>query len=330
LPCDTVIQGPDAELRIFSKAGFYFWKIWNRRLAACQDVQLRIDSFQSFDSSKREFREPIVFNVPWRIIRTLDAGAETDDVVFVRFEGDTLGFGNGNGMYLLGWPAGDRSTTRCWRLNIRVVGLIERWPIRLCMQWTFGSKVIDFREEQPPGIESSATRELKMTDSAGLQRELQAERDRETLIRKLERDCIDQKLKYPKQLYHPDGSRQVTFSIDKHVELKLQGWLDDPLSGETVGQELSLDQLDISQKAQVTRGGRPPANLQIHTDKVRVARGTLSQAAFARQCRISADTLQRAELKGLATEKTIMAICKAATRLGRPIKPVDLKINPPQ
>jgi hypothetical protein len=71
-----------------------------------------------------------------------------------------------------------------------------------------------------------APAQARAGDLTELQRELQAERDRETLQRKLERECRNGTLKYPKELYHSNGSRRVTFGLEEHVALRMEGWND--------------------------------------------------------------------------------------------------------
>lgn len=72
-------------------------------------------------------------------------------------------------------------------------------------------------------------------------------------------------------------------------------------------------------------GGRPKA-LAIAGEKILALRGDASQEAFCRLCKISTDTLQKAE-RGTATEKTIIKICKYAAKKGQNLTPEELKIN---
>jgi hypothetical protein len=75
-----------------------------------------------------------------------------------------------------------------------------------------------------------------------------------------------------------------------------------------------------------TPGGRPKAVLVVAGEKIQTLRGDASQQAFHRWCKISIDTLQRAE-GGLATEQTLRRICAYAAKKGRNLTLEDLKIN---
>jgi len=238
MPHDITIPGPAGELRIFPSGDFYFWNVLNDGLCGLRDVQLRINSFQSFNFNKQLFREPTPFNCPWRAEPTLAVGDQTKDQILVRFEGDNIGFGNGNGMYLLPCPTGDPSTTRRWRLNMRVDGFSEPWPIVLDLGWTMGTKTIELhqadlasqpRKQQPDRAQNALPPRTKNTaELAELQRELGAERDRETLQRKLVRDCLNGTLQYPKSLYNSAGRELVVFGLEEHIERRLEGWVDEP------------------------------------------------------------------------------------------------------
>ena len=79
---------------------------------------------------------------------------------------------------------------------------------------------------------------------------------------------------------------------------------------------------------QVNRMGRPKRG-EIHGDRVRSLRGEeASQKAFARLCRISPETLQKAE-RGSASEKTLFKICKYVAKKGIIRTPEDLQKKPP-
>jgi hypothetical protein len=58
--------------------------------------------------------------------------------------------------------------------------------------------------------------------------------------------------------------------------------------------------------------GRPKA-LAIAGEKIRALRGKASQGTFCRLCKISKDTLQKAE-RGTATEATIILFCEYAAK----------------
>src|SRR5712691_5704668 len=125
MPNEITIRGQNCEIRIFPEGDYYLWKILNSELYAIQDVQLRIESYQTFDSNKSAFRQLELFNCPWSRIPTLKAACETRPEIFIRFETDTLGFGKSWGEHLILWPDGDRSALRYWRLTMRVDGLPE-------------------------------------------------------------------------------------------------------------------------------------------------------------------------------------------------------------
>jgi hypothetical protein len=245
---DIAIQGPDGELRIFLSGDHYLWNVWNDGPRDLQDVQLRIDSFQSFNFKKHAFRDAKPFNCPWPAARTLEAGDKTPDAIFVRFEHENIGFGNGNGMYLLPWPTGDSSITRYWRLNMRVDGFAEPWPIELYVRWTFGGKLLELMQSsdidsdrkflntaQPEGRQGLAPTSPDREREAELHRELQRELDRDILERgilaKLERECLTGKRRYPTTLYHPDGVYRVVHGPEEHATLKIEGWDDTPIAG---------------------------------------------------------------------------------------------------
>jgi hypothetical protein len=79
-----------------------------------------------------------------------------------------------------------------------------------------------------------------------------------------------------------------------------------------------------------TAGGRPRELIAIDSAKVKRLRGKRSKATFARRCGISEDTLDRAERNGMASVRTIDAICGFANGQGIKLTPDDLKRNQPQ
>ena len=83
----------------------------------------------------------------------------------------------------------------------------------------------------------------------------------------------------------------------------------------------------IARRAYMTRektpAGRPKA-FPISGEKIRALRDEANQRPFSKQCKISTDTLQKAE-RGAATEKTIRKICKYACKKGQNLTPEDLK-----
>jgi hypothetical protein len=74
-----------------------------------------------------------------------------------------------------------------------------------------------------------------------------------------------------------------------------------------------------------TPRGRPKA-LAIAGKKIVALRGEASQKAFSQRCKISTDTLQKAE-RGSATEQTITKICNYAAKKGRNLTPEELKMK---
>lgn len=76
-------------------------------------------------------------------------------------------------------------------------------------------------------------------------------------------------------------------------------------------------------------GGRPKELIAIDPAKVIELRGRKSKRTFARRCGLSEDTVERVERDGMASKKTINAICKYAKSQGITLRPDDLK-NLPQ
>jgi hypothetical protein len=82
-------------------------------------------------------------------------------------------------------------------------------------------------------------------------------------------------------------------------------------------------------KARKSNGGRPREKVAIDRDKLNNQIGATPRTTFARLCNISDDVLQEACNHGLATDKTLRAICKYLRSKNVEIKLKDFK-NPPQ
>jgi hypothetical protein len=158
---ELAIPGPDDMELLISPAGHcYVWRIHNRSLCAVKQLRLEIRSIRSFDSSKRAFREAGASEFRWQAVNKLDPGFVTQPEIFIRFEGDHLGFGDTGGSHLLPWPNGDNSTVRRWLLNMRFVGLSKEWPVNLDLRWTVGTKTLEMMRDSvgipTDGIESQS------------------------------------------------------------------------------------------------------------------------------------------------------------------------------
>jgi hypothetical protein len=141
------LRGPDdVELSIYPAGECYVWQLRNAGLRTLREIRLEVRTLQSFDDSKRAFREPLIFSFRWPLVKELGAGSLTEKFVFVRFEGDQVGLWNIGGSHLLPWPNGDLNQTRCWRLSMNVIGLSRDWPINLCVRWTLGTKILELTQ----------------------------------------------------------------------------------------------------------------------------------------------------------------------------------------
>jgi hypothetical protein len=86
----------------------------------------------------------------------------------------------------------------------------------------------------------------------------------------------------------------------------------------------------VDDPRRLTTGGRPRELCAIDPEKVKNLRGKKPKAFFARRCGISEDTLERAERDGMASRRTISAICEYAKGQHIKLKPEDLKTKSPQ
>ena len=162
------ISGPDDwELQIQPSGTAYVWQIHNGSLRAARDLRLEITSVESFDAGKRSFREPTASTFRWPVIRDVPAGFFTAPVIFVRFEGNQLGFWNAVGKHLLTWPTGDPSPTHRWRLGMKITGLPSAWLIQLDMIWTLGTHTIDLIEYTPSETQAPGGVSLKSPEELG-------------------------------------------------------------------------------------------------------------------------------------------------------------------
>jgi len=204
---ELVIPGPhDLELRISPSGDVYVYKIWNGGLRSLGQLRLEMVSVQSFDARRLAWREPIVFKVQWPTIRTLPAGDETNSSIFIRFEGDHLGFGDLTGSHLLRWPIGDQSTVRRWLLSMSVVGLSKEWPIELDLRWTVGTKTIELMQDNDISANGSESREQSVATE-------------EIVLRKEGIVRLVPGQEYPKYMRHTSLAPVIVNSAEEQTEL---------------------------------------------------------------------------------------------------------------
>jgi len=113
-----------------------------------------------------------------------------------------------------------------------------------------------------PPASRLVAQEYQRRDEAAGQRELQRERDRDTLKRKLERDCINGKVKYPKEVYDSGGRSHVVFGLEDHLERRLEGWVDEKPPA-APGPEMKMQTaapptLDVAEQTTAPDGAKQP------------------------------------------------------------------------
>jgi len=145
------IAGPDETFLLIEHRGDrYQWRLRNDSLSDYKTLQLEIMDARSFSAKHSAFRDPMGFRFRWPLVEELPSGHLSRGEVFLRFEGDKVGFGDTTGTHLLPWPNGDPSTTRRWLLSMRVVGLSREWPIELDLQWVLGTRMLELMDHAPP------------------------------------------------------------------------------------------------------------------------------------------------------------------------------------
>jgi hypothetical protein len=141
---------------------YQLWSIHNGALRSLPEIQLEISSAQSFDDKKSAFREPVNLGFQWPSIGNVGAGAWTEPDIFLRVDGDHIRLSDKTAV--LPWPNGDETRIRCWRLNMRVIGLSKDWPIEIDVRWTLGTQIIElmkYASDTAPGEPARKSRGRK-------------------------------------------------------------------------------------------------------------------------------------------------------------------------